>query len=515
MTQTRERVEFLSGRKYFLVVSGLILVALGTRIFCLSAQSLWLDEAISAIVALSPLESCIQFAKGDLHPPLYYILLHFWSLISRDEFTLRLFSVVTNLLTGTILFVWVRRMFNPSIALLTLIFFAVSPFQIRYSQEVRMYSILGLWIVLILLLVWRYLESERLIFLLGYIIFSSLGLYTHYQTGIFLVLINIAIFIRLYLMGRGRLWRWTLAQLTILALFSPWLPNFISQLRGGGRSWVPFDPSFHAFISPVFVFLWGEPILSRIHHTFYPVFPWLGELRHMIPWVSKSSLIILFVFVILKIWMRRKRDLRLSWPIVFIGFLLIGTLGLCYVLSFKMNIQGAKYLIGTSFVFYIFVAVVLEALNRGNRKMGMVLGMAVILTQVFMLILYYLPENHRENWRDAVIYIEEHSGPGQAVGFHFDSPMAPYVYYAHGSVPAYGFLKEGKLSPSLSTVIESGRNTIWLFDYLAELYDPKGIVKEKLAQCGYVPSWHHNFNGVALTAWIKATEPIENIWNRW
>ena len=284
------RVKSLPDRKYSFVAFVLILLAFGTRIAYLSAPSLWLDEAISANIARSPLTSCIQFAKGDLHPPLYYLLIHLWSLIGHDEFTLRLFSVISNFLSGVILFICVRQMFNPSIALLTLIFFAISPFQIRYSQEVRMYSLLGLWIVLVLFSVLQYLKSKSWGSLSCYIISASLGLYTHYQAVIFLTLINIAVFIRLFRTGKGNLWQWILAQLAILALFSPWLPTFINQFKGGGRSWVPFLPSFPLFISPLFAFLWGEPILSKVYHSLWPFFLRLRELGSIIPWFEKLSL---------------------------------------------------------------------------------------------------------------------------------------------------------------------------------------------------------------------------------
>ena len=123
--------------------------------------------------------------------------------------------------------------------------------------------------------------------------------------------------------------------------------------------------------------------------------------------------------------------------------------------------------------------------------------------QVFMLVAYYQPENRRENWRGAVAYINGHSGPNQAVGFHFDTPMAPYAYYANDSIPAYGFLKEGDLSPSLLAVTRSRNETLWLFDCLAELYDPKKKVRRKLLEHGYVPEWHQDFNGVSLTLWKR------------
>jgi len=79
--------------------------------------------------------------------------------------------------------------------------------------------------------------------------------------------------------------------------------------------------------------------------------------------------------------------------------------------------------------------------------------------------------------------------------------MAPYVYYAKTSLPVFGFLKGGKPSLLLYAVSKDRYDGIWLFDYLAELYDPGGMVKKTLSERGYVPVWSQNFNGVLLTLW--------------
>jgi mannosyltransferase len=481
----------------------LLFLAFGARILYLSAPSLWLDEAISAKIIEGSLADCIQRAKTDLHPPLYYMLLHLWSFIGRDEFTLRLFSVIANVLSGIVLFLCARRIFHPTVALLALFLFTLSPFQIRYSQEVRMYSFLGLWMALALFFAWEYLTNKSLPFLFGYVFSSALGLYTHYQAGIFLVILNMAIAIPLYHQGKRILWRWLPAQLMILFLFSPWIPYFINQFNGGGRSWVSFHPSFPLSVSPLFAFLWGDPVLSKLYHFLWPIFMRIKDLGIVIQWIGYLGLVIVFISFILMSWKYRDRLIHLTIPILFMVLLLVGTFALSYGLSFRSNIYGAKYLFGASFVFYILVAVLLIALTRFNRKFGIGLGVVITTIQVFMLVAYYQPENHRENWRGAVAHIKGHPGPNQAVGFHFDAPMAPYAYYADDSIPAYGFLKEGDLSPSLLAVISSRNNTLWLFDYLAELYDPEEKVKRKLLEHGYVPGWCHDFNGVSLTLWKK------------
>ena len=61
-----------------------------------------------------------------------------------------------------------------------------------------MYSLLGLWIVSILFFASEYLRNRSWPFLFGYILSSTLGLYTHYHAGVFLIVLNVAVVIQLY-----------------------------------------------------------------------------------------------------------------------------------------------------------------------------------------------------------------------------------------------------------------------------------------------------------------------------
>ncbi len=70
-------------------------------------QSLWMDEAISALAIKghSFLGLITKFAPGDTHPPLFYFILKFWSLIfGYSEISLRLPSVILGAMTIPVVF---------------------------------------------------------------------------------------------------------------------------------------------------------------------------------------------------------------------------------------------------------------------------------------------------------------------------------------------------------------------------------------------------------------------------
>jgi len=64
-------------------------------------QSLWLDEATTALAAKMPLADIFtKFLPGDFHPPLYYLLMKGWgSLFGLSEISLRTPSVIFGILT--------------------------------------------------------------------------------------------------------------------------------------------------------------------------------------------------------------------------------------------------------------------------------------------------------------------------------------------------------------------------------------------------------------------------------
>lgn len=101
------------------VVLLLILLGLGLRVARLSFQPLWWDEGYSVWFATHPLAQMTALTAQDIHPPLYYALLHGWTaLLGTGPVALRLLSVVIGVLTIPLLYLAARRMLSTRAALL-------------------------------------------------------------------------------------------------------------------------------------------------------------------------------------------------------------------------------------------------------------------------------------------------------------------------------------------------------------------------------------------------------------
>jgi len=120
----------------------LALLAFTLYIFRLDHQSLWYDEGFSVYLAEMSLGEVTARTASDIHPPLYYFLLHLWMLVSGStEFALRFLSLIFGVLTVPLIYVVGRRLLGDAAGRLASGFIAISPLFLWYSQEARMYTL--------------------------------------------------------------------------------------------------------------------------------------------------------------------------------------------------------------------------------------------------------------------------------------------------------------------------------------------------------------------------------------
>ena len=121
-----------------------VLVAVGAalRLIGITHQCLWLDEAFSVYLAAHRFPAILEFVAGsDAHPPLYYLLLHLWLVFGSSTLSLRALSAAVSIAALFPMYVLGRRLASPPVALLATGLMALSAFQAWYAQEVRMYAV--------------------------------------------------------------------------------------------------------------------------------------------------------------------------------------------------------------------------------------------------------------------------------------------------------------------------------------------------------------------------------------
>lgn len=153
------------------------------------------DEALHYFLAHQPsLGLAYQASLTTAHPPLMILFLHYWSLIGRSEFFLRLPFVIAGTLFCWVMCLWIRRVASEATACFALAMFLFAPSLISLSAEIRQYSFLLLFCAYCLYWLERALENDA-DHSVSWMIFSAAALYlallTHYSAMIFAIAVGL------------------------------------------------------------------------------------------------------------------------------------------------------------------------------------------------------------------------------------------------------------------------------------------------------------------------------------
>jgi 4-amino-4-deoxy-L-arabinose transferase-like glycosyltransferase len=233
----------LHRKTLFVFLFSILILALLVRLAGIATRPLWYDEAFSVLFAekglVAILVGTLGPAASDLtgagsasvaeeHPLLYYILLSGWMRIfGQAPAVVRALSVLFGLVTVALVFFLGLKLFDIRSAAVMATLVAISPFQVHYSQEVRMYAALAAFILLAALSLWMGMKGRRRTWWVIFAISAAFAQYTHSIAVIYLLLLALTpVFAR----------RWKdavavgLAGLGAIALYLPWLARLPSQL---------------------------------------------------------------------------------------------------------------------------------------------------------------------------------------------------------------------------------------------------------------------------------------------
>nr|HID12359.1 hypothetical protein [Anaerolineae bacterium] len=267
----------------------ILLAAFLVRMVHLQARPLWYDEAFAILYAALPPARMVYgtvtpvagAGAADVHPLLYYFLLHGWmGLVGRSPLAVRFLSVLLGMLTVALLWRLAAWCFSRRVGLAVGLLAAVNPFHVAYSQEARMYALLGLAAVTATYGLMRALQEEaggrrqgaggkkqrgNRLFIVHWSLFivgAALTLYAH-NLGLFVLLA-----LNLLAVARRQWWRHlpalALADLAALALFGPWLvgvlPGQVGFVERGYWLTPPgADEAARALMLPVLTFYEPPP----------------------------------------------------------------------------------------------------------------------------------------------------------------------------------------------------------------------------------------------------------------
>ncbi|PJI50194.1 MAG: hypothetical protein CTR55_04935 [Pseudomonas sp.] len=375
----------------------LLVLALCLRLHELTGSAIWGDESSSLFLArYAPLQLW-QHAAHDVHPPLYFYLLHLWTgLFGEGVLSLRLLSALFGTL-AVFLGGWLAwRITNRRAAWLAVLLLAVLPTAVRYSQEVRMYSLLGCWLLAATLALLYWLEAGRRRYLLAYALLMTAALYTHY----FSLLGLLVHWLWLASLPHSPLRRrdWWLANLAIVVLFLPWLPGLLDLIRHMGVLVAGGDVG------------WEPPVDARSVPSM--LWQWLAQSDgNELPWpllVGVPLLVLATILLVLRSDRSRQR----------IGVLLVLYVGLpllaLYGVSFVSSVFVERYLTAFALGLPLLFALALDRLLEVRRALGAV-ALATLLGLQGLGLARAYETDPDEQFDGMVAYVNVHYRAGDRV----------------------------------------------------------------------------------------------------
>ena len=220
-----------------LAVLAVLLSGLAIRLVALGRTYLSSDEVVHfQLVNVSSLGEVYRATLTNAHPPLFFMLLHFWNRIDSSEFFLRLLPAFFGMALIWVVYRWTDQILGKSVAFYALNLVAFSPGLVSLSSEVRGYTLV-LSLIAGALLVLELAFQRRSPVLMG--VFSgllSLAMLTHYSA--FWIAIATFIYVLFRVLTERPSWSLTAAWLVsqtvpaALGLFLYW--THLSKLRGSG-----------------------------------------------------------------------------------------------------------------------------------------------------------------------------------------------------------------------------------------------------------------------------------------
>jgi uncharacterized membrane protein len=424
---------------YLIILAGLLL-----RLISIN-QSLWLDEATSAIVAkMSLADIFTRFLPNDFHPPLYYLIIKYWTgVFGYSEVAIRIPSVLFGLGTIYITYLIGKKVFNKNVGLLSALLVATSGLSIYYSQEARMYSLAAF---LVTLLVYLFMQKKWLVFSVTLALLAA----TDYVS-----LFIIPVF---WLVGLKDWKKLSLAHIPVFSFFIVWFPIFQKQLLSGlsqeGSSWWnllgPATFKNAALIPVKFVF--GR--ISFDNKVFY------------------SVLVVLAISLLGYILSKARKNSKLIW-----GWLVLPVI-LGILISFKIPTLSYFRFIFCLPALYILIA---EGIERLPKYKYALLALVVLIN--LSSSLYYLvsPRFQREDWRTAAGSIGDNT----------------IVVPASSQTEALEYYGKGKQLVNINN-FNGEQKEIWLSRYVWQVFDSNDLARKKVEGLGYNKTKEANFNGVVF-----------------
>jgi mannosyltransferase len=458
-------------RKWWFIASGcIILLAFSLRLWGLGAESAWIDEAYSIALAKHSILEILKGTAADQHPPLYYLLLHYWLHFGSSVVYARALSLIVGMIHIGQTLRFGRKLAGDWLALGTGLLLAISPMHVWYSQEARMYILLASLTTASTMELWDCLRGKN--HWLPYALFSILAIYTHYFAIFVFVGHTFLAFAWAWMKHEKKgVIHWAGAMLVVGLAFLPWFPISLYQTRFHTMSWIS-PPGVTEIRDTLLSLIFGSGILN-----FTNWMRWLGFVA-----LGVSAIWAAIRLQQQSVPHRQGFGFAAVWG--FVPFSTVTVIALFYpIFQFKQFLIVLLPLL----IWIVWMCRLTPRLLGG-------LFLATILALSSVNLVDQQVKLTKDDWRGASAYLQTHTALGDLLYCNPAASSLALSLYGNlhmpsdGYPPNYDIIRggwEGKiLTPEITENVLSfataGYHRVWLVEFTPEFWDPEKTIPDWL-----------------------------------
>lgn len=403
-------------------VGFIFLLALFVRLLGISSRPIWYDEAFSILFSEKGLGQMLYgtlaptgAGSADIHPLGYYTLLWGWmKVFGKSLIAVRMLSVLAGIAAVYLVHMIAGELFDTKTADLSALIAALVPFHVHYSQEIRMYAFLALWLLLATYSYLRGMRSGDRRWWLVFGLASALAQYTHNLAAFFLIPLAVTPLLKRDL----RTFRSVLISgLLAILLYLPWLIQLPAQFAKVDQSYWVDKPDISSLFTLLLVFTTNTPLPDS----------WI------LPALALSILIVAIGFmqtVRMNIGSEKNKGLWILY-LTFTPPLLL------FIFSQWIPVYIERALLPSGVFFCLWLAWTLDRTNLSSAGRGLILAM---LTVAFAVGIHqhatyrgfpYGP------FREISAFLQENAEPGDRIIHSNKLSMLPVMYFGPELVQSF------------------------------------------------------------------------------
>jgi 4-amino-4-deoxy-L-arabinose transferase-like glycosyltransferase len=464
----------------------ILILALALRLINLGERNLWYDEAFAVLFAEKGLDAMlygtlapVAGGAADIHPLLYYSTLNIWmAIFGQSAFAVRLWSVTLGVATVALIYLLGRALWDERTGLLAAFITGVAPFHVQYSQETRMYALLGL---LLMAATWCFIKGWRAAerpwrWWAAFGVLAALAMYTQQLAAFYLAALGL---VPVLPRRRTAVIGVVMGAAVAIIVYLPWLVNLPGQFAKV-RSYYWIDtPGIAQILRTTFSFLVVNLDIPRT-------------------WFLIGLLAAIFVTIFLAvqtiIYLRGHHASDRN-TIRFVLWLALAPPALMWLVSQFQPVYLERSLLPSALMLYLALAWLFTRSRLPRPIEGIIAGVGIIMVGVGLYHQYTWSHFPNSPYRQAVAAIRVRWQTGDVIVHQNKLTALPMIYYGRELPQRYLADKPGSPEDTLAlptqeslklpadnciqTARRDGGRVWWVvYDFAAKQYQAAGRAAE-------------------------------------